>query len=441
MKHNLLLAAKRGFTAIVAAVCMMLHASAYDFMVDGIAYRLNGDSETATVVATSLLSADNYAGLTKAIIPAFVNSDSVTTVAVTAIDEFAFYGCSTLDTLSVPATVNQIGDRAFAYCPALKFIEVNGRNATYDSRNYCNAIVHTYTSTVVVGCATTTMNSSIRAIGAFAFAGCERLSRLQIPNSVQKIGYEAFRGCKTLVGVNIPANVKEIGYRVFADCDNLANIRVDATNNRFDARESCNGVIHTSTGTLVTGCAATTIPASVTAIGYEALSGCGALSNLVIPEPVSRIGHYALRATESLQTVDIPATVTSFGDRAFGDCTALTSIYARLEHPEQANYYELSTFEGVDTLACTVYVPEGTVDLYKATMPWKPFFHITVIPSNIPGDVNLDGAVDILDVNIVINIVLGRDDASNYDRRAYILGNDTIDVADVNALINLVLNQ
>ena len=52
---------------------------------------------------------------------------------------------------------------------------------------------------------------------------------------------------------------------------------------------------------------------------------------------------------------------------------------------------------------------------------------------------NLDGSVDIADVNILINIILGRDQAENYERRAYILGNDYIDISDVNALINMVL--
>lgn len=55
------------------------------------------------------------------------------------------------------------------------------------------------------------------------------------------------------------------------------------------------------------------------------------------------------------------------------------------------------------------------------------------------GDVNLDGNVDLYDVNIVINIVLGKDDANRYDRRAYITSDNVIDVSDVSELINLIL--
>lgn len=57
------------------------------------------------------------------------------------------------------------------------------------------------------------------------------------------------------------------------------------------------------------------------------------------------------------------------------------------------------------------------------------------------GDVNLDGSVDVTDVNIVVNIVLGKDDAANYGGRAYINSDDSVDVADVNTLINIILGK
>ncbi len=58
------------------------------------------------------------------------------------------------------------------------------------------------------------------------------------------------------------------------------------------------------------------------------------------------------------------------------------------------------------------------------------------------GDVNNDGVVDIADVNIIINIMLGKDSADNYGGRAYVTDGDTdIDIADVNAVINLMLGK
>lgn len=55
------------------------------------------------------------------------------------------------------------------------------------------------------------------------------------------------------------------------------------------------------------------------------------------------------------------------------------------------------------------------------------------------GDVNGDGIVDVADVNVIINIILGDDEGSKYNGRADVNGDGKVDVADVNALINLML--
>ncbi len=60
-------------------------------------------------------------------------------------------------------------------------------------------------------------------------------------------------------------------------------------------------------------------------------------------------------------------------------------------------------------------------------------------PEGIKGDVNNDGVVDIADANIVIDIVLGADDAAKYDGRADVNGDGVVDIADANAVIDIVL--
>ena len=57
------------------------------------------------------------------------------------------------------------------------------------------------------------------------------------------------------------------------------------------------------------------------------------------------------------------------------------------------------------------------------------------------GDINLDGKVDVSDVNILVNIILGKDGAEDYGDRAYITDDDTVDVSDVNALVNMLLGK
>lgn len=57
-------------------------------------------------------------------------------------------------------------------------------------------------------------------------------------------------------------------------------------------------------------------------------------------------------------------------------------------------------------------------------------------------DVNGDDIVDVADINILVNIILGKDSADNYDGRAYITEGDTdVDVSDINEEVNIILGK
>ena len=75
-----------------------------------------------------------------------------------------------------------------------------------------------------------------------------------------------------------------------------------------------------------------------------------------------------------------------------------------------------------------------TLDLNNKTLT------VTKKPA-LRGDVNNDGSVDVGDVNILVNILLGLDSASNYTGDANVDGEGGIDVGDVNAIINIMLGN
>ena len=54
-------------------------------------------------------------------------------------------------------------------------------------------------------------------------------------------------------------------------------------------------------------------------------------------------------------------------------------------------------------------------------------------------DVNGDGKVDIADVNILINIVLGSDNATKYAGRADLNKDNKVDIADINAAVAIIV--
>jgi len=65
--------------------------------------------------------------------------------------------------------------------------------------------------------------------------------------------------------------------------------------------------------------------------------------------------------------------------------------------------------------------------------------NVTGGPASLTGDVNGDGVVDVADINVLLNIILGNDSASNYGGRADVNGDGNIDVSDVNSVINIML--
>lgn len=110
-------------------------------------------------------------------------------------------------------------------------------------------------------------------------------------------------------------------------------------------------------------------------------------------------------------------------------------------YPNAAGNNELTDSS---TPAARVYTGEGSVKRLH-----KPITDITrnddgtitlkFMYTGVKGDVNGDDSVDIADVNILINIILGIDDAANYEGRALVNDDDVVDIADVNLLINTIL--
>lgn len=168
---------------------------------------------------------------------------------------------------------------------------------------------------------------SVTSIGMQAFSGCIGLTgELLIPNSVTSIGQDAFWGCSGLTSVTIPNSVTFIGNYAFYHCSGLESMVVAAGNSTYDSRDNCNAIIETATNTLVAGCKTTTIPNSVTSIGYSAFENCSGLTSVTIPNSVTSIGEYAFKDCSGLTSVTIGNSVTNLDLYAFQNCSGLTSV-------------------------------------------------------------------------------------------------------------------
>ena len=98
-------------------------------------------------------------------------------------------------------------------------------------------------------CAIITIPGSVNSIGDYAFLNCKNLTVVTIPNGVETIGNSVFSKCTNLSSVTIPANVNEIGYCAFSGCDSLISIEVAEGNQKY---RSVDGVLIDSIGMLIT---------------------------------------------------------------------------------------------------------------------------------------------------------------------------------------------
>ena len=213
---------------------------------------------------------------------------------VTGIGYDAFYGCTSLTSVTIPGSVTSIGDHAFHNCASLTSV---------------------------------TIGDGVAEIGDYAFYRCTSLAEVTIPATVTAIGKNAFSGCTKLREVQFKGTKAQ--WQAIKGSNEVYITCIQCSDGYLGVKDAPDYL--TMSGTEVTGYADglpanLVIPDGVTGIGSDAFKDCTSLTSVTIPGSVTSIGDYAFFRCTSLASVTIPDGVKTIGKRAFYNCTSLTDV-------------------------------------------------------------------------------------------------------------------
>lgn len=225
---------------------------------------------------------------TVVVIPAEINGITVETIGKDA------FGGHNITSVTIPASVTEIGANAFAGCTNLTSVTYGGdwSNLTIQSGNpavqdAANAPLFDFEFIPPDNTAVIVTNYKYNG----AAADVTIPSRYQ-GKPVTTIGHAAFFN-SAVTSVTIPDSVTSISDEAFINCPKLTNI---------------------------------SIPNSVTYIGFSAFSSCTSLKSITLPSSLSFISGALFLGCSQLTTIHIPVSVTSIGNNAFADCPSLMTV-------------------------------------------------------------------------------------------------------------------
>lgn len=305
--------------------------------IDGIKYYIITKGQTAEV------RYKKYSG--DIVIPSSIEYEGVN-CSVVSIGEKAFYKCNELTSVTIPNSVSSIGASAFNGCSCLSSV---------------------------------TIPQNVTSIGDFTFESCG-LINLTIPDGVTSIGIQAFQGCGRLISVTIPNSVKSIGKLAFSGCTSLEKVIISdlsawcdiyfesvSSNPLYFAKH-----LYLDESNEITDL---DIPDEVTRIKNYAFRGCSGITCVTIPNSVKSIGEQSFYGCEGLKLLTIGSDVVDIYKEAFAYCKELTEVYCYAKKvPYTVQIFDYSFVE-----YATLYVPASLIEQYKAKSPWSEFGKIEIL--------------------------------------------------------------
>ena len=153
----------------------------------------------------------------KPVIPSAIDE-----TAVTAIGNSAFYKCTTLTEIEIPASVTNIGINAFKDCTSLEKLTLNEGLTTLSQECFANTKI----TSVTIPSTLSSVNMDLEYYYGGPFGGCKLLEDITIDEKATKIPDCLFKNCSSLATIDIPYFVRNIGKSAFENCTSLKDVTI-----------------------------------------------------------------------------------------------------------------------------------------------------------------------------------------------------------------------
>ncbi len=255
--------------------------------------------------------------------------------------DYAFCGCSSLESITIPNNVESIGQCTFEDCSAL----------------FCAKI-----------------GSGLKSIPYGTFSGCSSLPSITIPKNVNEIENFAFDGCTSLADVYIEDREDELSLGsnssspLFSDCP-LKMVYIGGNISYPTSSGSGYSPFYRNTSL-----EKVIITDKETEISENEFYGCTGLKYITMGDGIEKIGDWAFSGCSSLDFFRVGSNVKTIGKEAFSDCTAMTKLITTAPVPPTCGSQAL---DDINKWTCELFVNKESIDQYKAAEQWKEFFFIS----------------------------------------------------------------
>lgn len=310
------------FCVILILACAFSAVPAFsadtDFIVeDSVLLSYTGSSESVTVPSSVTAIASS----------AFENNTTIKSIKlhnkVYTIGDKAFYGCTSLKTVSGGSGVKYVG--------ALSFVETAFLSSSTDEFVILGSVLLCYNGTG----ASVTLPDSITCISPYAFLRNTRLTSFKSGSNLKAIGEGAFYECSALKTVSVIDSVSFIGADAFKGTKWLSSksgfvtlgdgilIAYNGSSTALKIPTTVNQIAPNAfySNTKVTS---VDVPSSVFAIGARAFMSCSNLSDVKLSYGLVMIDDEAFANCSKLKSIATPMTLSKIGKGAFINCTKLS---------------------------------------------------------------------------------------------------------------------